>query len=732
MNEDQLNRSLEDLFSDISLPDPEASGDHEIREQQGATREATPPSTRPDPRADARVPAPAPPSETPSSKPDLLSSVHRQPRPESREIEEEAFLSPDEPPRFTAWQRDLLRTVLYGALAIGLFVVSLGAYAAYTGGQTILLPFYIVPYLLLFAVTFWEEVPYGAKAAALLVLIFSVGALDLVQFGPEGSGQILLFVLPIAAVLFLGRLEGAIALFVSSLAEALLRWAVAVDRFIPLQQGAASTAVTGWWWVSVLVFLLMGAGMLSLQNRIVPHLKEALERGRRLTGALADSRARAEGKRRELKQLALRLDLLIELGRGAASKLDIDSVLHRAVELIPDYLNCYMANVFLLEESGRKVKLHAATGVLGAKLQAEGLSLEVADTSIVGWTAKHRKPYVAPEVSSDPLFRPHPGLGGTMSEVAVPLKADGLLLGVLDVQAGARAALGESDIRVLRAVADQLAMAVQNARQDPDEVALLEATSPVYRANRCLSAATTVDEVVQVIVESVTETEADGCLIGLFDPSSVGQSHRLRYMGVWPQPKDASHAEVVDQEGQQRLRPGLARPLSESPLPLALMEQFWSVADVARDDRLSGEVREMFEDVGIGACVNVPLRADGRDVGHMLVPSRKACSFSQESLRLLEMLAEQAAVALTRAHQLEEAQRRAQQEELASKAAARMHESLDLESVLSTAVRDIGETLGLAALDVQLRSSPTSSDGDDPMRGNGDRAGSENRREEED
>lgn len=731
MNEDQLNRSLEDLFSDISLPEPEGSGDTEIQEHRAAGEVASAPPDVPAP-ADAPAPTPFPPREVPSAKPDLLTPAHRQTQPESRQVEEEPAVSPDAPLRFADWRQGLLQTALYAVLAFGLFVVGLGSYAAYIGGQAILLPFYVVPYLLLVAVTFWEEAPYGAKVASLLIWIYSLGVLDLMQFGLGGNGQMLLLTLPIAAAVFLGGLEGAIALLVSSVTGGLSRWAVAMDRFIPLQQGAASPTAVGWWWVGASVFLLLGAGLLSLQNGIIPRLKEALEHGQKLTTALADSRARLGGQRQELKQGALKLDLLVELGRSAASRLDIDSVLHRAVELIPDYLNCYMANVFLLDESARAVKLHAATGIVGAELEAEGLTLEIADTSIVGWTAKHRKPYVAAEVKSDPLYRPHPGLGGTMSEVAVPLKADGFLLGVLDVQAGSRAALGEGDVRVLRAVADQLAMAIQNARQEPDEVALLEATSPLYRVNRRLSGATTVDEVVQAIVESVTETEADGCLIGAFEPSSVGQPRRLRYVGSWPRANRVSDAQAADQGMQQTLRPGTALSLSESPLPLALMEQVWSVADVARDDQLSDGVREMFEGLGIGACVNVPLRGDGRDVGHVLVACKKACSFSQRSLQLFEMLGEQAAVALVRAQQLEEAQRRAQREELASKAAARMHESLDLESVLSTAVHDIGETLGLAALDVQLRSPPTSFDEDDPTRGNGDGTRSESRREEED
>jgi GAF domain-containing protein len=100
-------------------------------------------------------------------------------------------------------------------------------------------------------------------------------------------------------------------------------------------------------------------------------------------------------------------------------------------------------------------------------------------------------------------------------------------------------------------------------------------------------------------------------------------------------------------------------------------------------------------------------------------------------MRLFEVLGKQAAVALARAQQLEEARRRARREELASKATARMHESLDLESVLSRAVRDIGKTLGLAALGVRLGAVPASLRTGNSMPGNGGGSQSQIEGEEE-
>jgi GAF domain-containing protein len=777
MNEDQLNRSLEDLFSDASLPEPEISGeletprkdtgDERLRERlwgeavEGRPRavgpgEAPGEAQAPDGDAAALEAIPlerrtTPETSRPSDGRPSRDGLHPS---ESPQREAEAPVAAERAPRLAApssetsaspidpsWRQKLLQVSLYGALIIGLVIVALGGYRATAAGRTILLPFYVATYALLLGVTFWEQVPYDAQVASFLAAIYGLGVLDLVQFGPDGGGQIFLLILPILTVLFSGKLGSVIALLASFVTQALFGWLVSAGRFVPLELGVVAAGQAGRvrviepWWLKALALLLLGTGLILVQRRLTLYLAQALEHGRKLMADLATYRARAKAQRQELKQRDLQLDLVVEIGRIAASRLGVDSVLHRAVQLIPDYLNCYMASVFLLDESGEAVTLRAATGAVGAELEAEGLTLEVADTSIVGWTAKRGKPYVAPEVSADDLYRPHPVLGGTMSEAAVPLKAHGVLLGVLDVQAGSRNAFKEReiDLRVLRGVADQLAMVVQSARQTADETVLLEATSPLYRINHLLNHAMTLSEVVQVIVDSVAETEADGCLVGALERSSRGEAgDALRYLGSWRQRTDDHVGPKVSGRGQQhKLRPGVRWALSESALPLALVERFWWTADVKRDDRLSEHVRDVFAGIDARACVNVPLRAHDQDVGHMLVLREKPGSFSRDSMRLFEVLGGAAAVALTRARQLDEAQRRARQEELASRATARMHESLDLESVLSTAVRDIGETLGLAALDVRLGPVTGPLAGEDPTRGNGGGSRSEMGREEE-
>jgi GAF domain-containing protein len=211
-----------------------------------------------------------------------------------------------------------------------------------------------------------------------------------------------------------------------------------------------------------------------------------------------------------------------------------------------------------------------------------------------------------------------------------------------------------------------------------------------------------VDEVAEVILASVGETEADGCLVTSFERISSGAPDSLRFLGVDHPRKTSMFISSLDASRQYEVRTGRDLPLSETVLSLNLLSRFWVVRDLGQEGGLEEDVRALLKAMGVKACVNVPLRTDGRALGQILVLRKRPGTFSDHSMRIFKLLGDQAAVALRRAWVLEEAERRARREELATRAATRMHESLDLRTVLRAAARDIGETLDLAALRVEL------------------------------
>ncbi len=381
-----------------------------------------------------------------------------------------------------------------------------------------------------------------------------------------------------------------------------------------------------------------------------------------------------------LQRRAIQLEASAEVSRSITSIFNVDELLRRAVNLIRDRFGFYHAGIFLMDETGEWAVLQEATGEAGAQMKAQGHRLQVGETSMVGWTALHRRPRIALDVGEDAVHFANPLLPYTRSEMTLPLMVGGRLLGVLDVQSTEEAAFDEDDVRTLQSMADQLAIAIENARRLSETAALLEATSPIYRFSRRLSTAVTVEEVSETITQAIAETEADGCVVVEFE-SPDGVPEALLYRGVWRRDREP------------HFRAGMRVEASESPFPLSILSQMWVSEDVQKDSRLPSEARDLLRTTGVGALVNVPLRVGERPIGQVVILRSTPGAFSPASLRLYEVIGDQAAVALERARLLESVQRRAEQEEALRSIADQITATFDLRTALQTTMQQLGQIL---------------------------------------
>jgi GAF domain-containing protein len=668
MNEDELKRSLEGLFSDVAPPAAAPATPEDAQVQREPPEPEAPEEER------AALDAELPPE---SAEPKLKVEVPDEP------------ISPF-PGEIGPWRPRLLQLLTYAAVAVGIPTVTVNVYDAYASGQLVLIPFWLCSYLILILIAFAGRIPYGLRTGTFLGLIYGLGLFDLVQSGHSGNSRMLLLSIPVLAVTLLSQQAGIATLFVTFVTQAVSAWAVSTNRFVPLGQRVAASGLPDRWWSSPAVFLVAGSGLVLAQTRLIPRLANALTRSRELGRNLADYQARLGGQKSELRRRALQLEAGVELGRVVTSVFDVDELLRRAAELIPDYFGCYFAGVFLLDETGDRVVLRAGTGDVWMQMAAEGLKIEIEESSIIGWTARNKVSYVALDVDKNERYRPHLLLPKTGSEVTLPLIFNGRLLGVLDVRAKETMAFDETDIRVLRGVADQLAIAIQNARHASDDAALLEATSTLYRASRRLTRATTVDEVVDAIVDSVAETEADGCLVLELTRSPAGELDGLRYLSTWRQ------------RGQPPTKPGTTVPLDDSLFPLELLDDSWTVTDVENDDRLSRTGRQMLLEMEVEALVSIPLGAGDDRIGQVVALSSEPASFSASSMRLYEMLGDEAAGALDRARLLQRAQHGAQQEETLRRVVDRVRRAADIEQALRAAAGELSDAMDVPRVSIEL------------------------------
>mgnify|MGYP001033915183 CR=1 FL=1 len=366
---------------------------------------------------------------------------------------------------------------------------------------------------------------------------------------------------------------------------------------------------------------------------------------------------------------------------------------HRAmevVELVRERFDLYYAGLFLLDDANRYAVLESGTGEPGRLMKEQGHKVEVGGISMVGAACAQRQARIALDVGDESVRFDNPLLPDTRSEMALPLTVGDRLLGALDVQSSRVAAFSEEDITVLQLVANQVAVAVDNARKFSEDAALLEATSPLFRISRRLAAVTTTDDVVQVITDSVAETEADGCSVGWFDLSPSGKVDMVTFLGAW------------DRQGIFRFPIGVPLPPGATPLPVQMVRTFWTIEDITQEPEIPAGPRQFLAQFGQRALVNVPLRAGDQVIGFMVMYRATPGPFSPVAIRLYEAMSDQAAVALERARLLEEAQRRAAHDRLIAEATTRMRETLDVETVLRTAVQELGRVAGGAQVTLRM------------------------------
>ena len=153
-----------------------------------------------------------------------------------------------------------------------------------------------------------------------------------------------------------------------------------------------------------------------------------------------------------------------EVGRIATTILDPETVINRVVELITGSFDYYYASIFLVDENNRWAELKAATGSAGKILLERHHQLQINKTSMVGNAITTRDAQVALDVGDAPVRFNNPLLPDTRSEIAIPLLVGERVIGALDVQSIREADFNPEIISTLQSMANQVAIAIENAR----------------------------------------------------------------------------------------------------------------------------------------------------------------------------------------------------------------------------------------------------------------------------
>ncbi len=172
---------------------------------------------------------------------------------------------------------------------------------------------------------------------------------------------------------------------------------------------------------------------------------------------------RVQERTSELERRTFQVQIAAQVARDITATRDLEQLLEHAVNLIRDRFGFYHAGVFLVDEQNEYAVIRAATGQAGKEMLAQGHKLRVGETGLVGYATGRGQPRIALDVGQDAIHFRNPLLPETRSEMALPLKIGGRVIGALDVQSREEAAFDEEDVTILQIMADQLAIAIENA-----------------------------------------------------------------------------------------------------------------------------------------------------------------------------------------------------------------------------------------------------------------------------
>jgi GAF domain-containing protein len=255
--------------------------------------------------------------------------------------------------------------------------------------------------------------------------------------------------------------------------------------------------------IGTMGFLLaiLDAFRISSESARFAELESANKELQEMRGTLED---RILDRTRSLDRRSAQLEASAYVSRQTAAIQDPKFLLEEVVNLISARFGYYHSGIFLIDERGRNAVLQAASSEGGKRLVARGHKLEIGREGIVGYAAYQKRARIALDVGTEAHFFNNPDLPETRSEVALPLSVRGRIIGVLDIQSTEQNAFSQEDINSLESMADQVALAIENARLLTDSQFALKQLQAITAENTYRTWKKRLEEQVKGYVYSAT------------------------------------------------------------------------------------------------------------------------------------------------------------------------------------------------------------------------------------
>jgi len=508
---------------------------------------------------------------------------------------------------------------------------------------------YVLAYFFLAAITVLRSIPYTLRASIVIVTLQALGIMALLSYGLSGTGIIFLFGAAVSANVLFNQRAGSGYTYLSVLIIAILGGLMVTGRIpLPPISSMANSGSSTQWIITGLVFLFLMALVMRSMYQVFQGMDTTIKVQEQLTRRLEDEQAslerRVEERSADLKKRLAQFEIASEIAREISRENSLDNLLNQAANLIRDRFDFYHVGVFLTDERNQYAVLRAATGEAGRMMLERNHRLKIGETGIVGYVVSRGEARAALDVSTDIAHYKNPLLPETRSEMALPLRLGGKTIGALDVQSVTSNAFVQEDIEILQTIADQLAVAFDQARL--------------------------VEELRRSLEDLETSQGAAIQKAWRMHLKNARQKYAYRYQNAQLESgvEESEQARQAHASGSIVVKTiqhpaGQEKPKTVLAVPIKLRSQVLGIVDIH------------FE----------------------------SANLSSDLISLIEGTVNRLAVSLENVRLLEEIQFRAERERLVSEVTTKVRMASSVDSILQTAIQEIGQSLGVSEVTVQLR-----------------------------
>ena len=373
------------------------------------------------------------------------------------------------------------------------------------------------------------------------------------------------------------------------------------------------------------------------------------------------------------------LNLVREVSAQIANALSVTELSERVTELIQKTFHYYYVAIFTIQDSSSSLRFRASAmpkaARKGRRRKKVALEVEIGQ-GLIGQVAAEGERVLVPDVQDDTRYRFIDALPETRSEVVIPLRIEGRVLGVLDVQSDQLNSFHPNDLLILEALADTIARAVEGARLYSD--LRRRANQLTLIADVSKSVSTSLD--LHTLMENVASLIHDRFGYPHVNLFTVHQNRRLiAFVAGSGERKDGLSSYTLSLDDAQGIIPWVAHN-----------GQTILAGDVKKDERYRPSPMPP-ENTRSELCV--PLLYDGKVVGILDIQSDKTHAFTDDDRVIFEAVADNIATAIHNADLYRSEQWRRQVGESLREVAGLVSANVGVDDVLDAILDELDRNL---------------------------------------